>query len=339
MRPPLRRRSWRSLPVTGSLPPRPVPQDTDRSPLRARPSRRSASVAARVRPVRRRARGRGRSSRRARSARIVRATASSARAAGSPCASAGARATRFYLGGAYEILEAGPQPALPPRHPAAAARARGGATSRPGGRCRRSSCSARASRGYGNEWRVDTWGADADTFGGGIEVELGGPVLLLSVGVPAHVLPGRGSSRRGNDLQTRASSHFVGLDVAVEAKDRAVRAFLASTLDSAARGCPIAGRDLHDVRPGQPEPSDVLPGVRSEARSARRAADAARRSVRARGRRASPARGDGARARRRRPRHRCTPRRSRCRPMRAAARRDADRTADDRASATRGRPP
>ena len=38
-------------------------------------------------------------------------------------------------------------------------------------------------------------------------------------------------------------------------------------------------RELHDVRPGQPEPSDVLPGVRSEARAAGRCADATGRPV------------------------------------------------------------
>jgi hypothetical protein len=71
--------------------------------------------------------------------------------------------------------------------------------------------------GYGNEWSVDTWGPTA-TLGGGIEVELGGPVLLLSAAYrPMYfrswVIP------TDNELQSGVV-HFVGLDLAVEARDR-----------------------------------------------------------------------------------------------------------------------
>lgn len=71
--------------------------------------------------------------------------------------------------------------------------------------------------GYGNEWSVDTWGPTG-TVGGGIEVGLGGPVLLVSAAYrPMYfrswVIP------TDNQLQS-GIVHFVGLDVAVEAKDR-----------------------------------------------------------------------------------------------------------------------
>ena len=34
--------------------------------------------------------------------------------------------------------------------------------------------------GYGDEWRVDTWGINA-TLGGGLEIELGSAVVAISV--------------------------------------------------------------------------------------------------------------------------------------------------------------
>jgi len=71
--------------------------------------------------------------------------------------------------------------------------------------------------GYGNEWSVDTWGPTG-TLGGGIEVELGGPVLLVSAAYrPMYFHSWVVSST--NDLQS-GIVHFVGLDIAVEAKDR-----------------------------------------------------------------------------------------------------------------------
>ncbi|MGD0524753.1 MAG: hypothetical protein ABSE49_06405 [Polyangiaceae bacterium] len=69
---------------------------------------------------------------------------------------------------------------------------------------------------YGNEWTVDTWGPTG-TLGGGIEVELGGPVLL----VQAAYRPMYFSSWyvSGNHLES-GFVHFVGVDIAVEARDR-----------------------------------------------------------------------------------------------------------------------
>ena len=92
--------------------------------------------------------------------------------------------------------------------------------------------------------RVDTWGPTA-TLGGGIEVELGGPVLLRLGRLPAHVLPLLGRSRRATTSQSGVV-HFVGLDIAVEAKDRSEVAEAGVPwrpyLDccAGARGCPIA---------------------------------------------------------------------------------------------------
>jgi hypothetical protein len=69
---------------------------------------------------------------------------------------------------------------------------------------------------YGNEWSVDTWGPTG-TLGGGIEVELGGPVLL----VEAAYRPMYFQSWVVSDNQLQSGFvHFVGVDIAVEAKDR-----------------------------------------------------------------------------------------------------------------------
>jgi hypothetical protein len=70
---------------------------------------------------------------------------------------------------------------------------------------------------YGNEWTVDTWGPTA-TLGGGIEVELGGPVLLVEAAYRPMYFQSWVISAT-NDLQS-GIVHFVGLDVAVEARDR-----------------------------------------------------------------------------------------------------------------------
>ena len=72
---------------------------------------------------------------------------------------------------------------------------------------------------YGNEWTVDTWGPTA-TLGGGIEVELGGPVLLLSAAYRPMYFHSWDVS--GTELGS-GIVHFVGLDIAVEAKDRLQR--------------------------------------------------------------------------------------------------------------------
>lgn len=70
--------------------------------------------------------------------------------------------------------------------------------------------------GYGNEWSIDTWGP-AGTLGGGIEVELGGPVLLLSLAYRPMYF--HGWVVASNELQSGVA-HFVGIDISVEAKDR-----------------------------------------------------------------------------------------------------------------------
>jgi hypothetical protein len=71
--------------------------------------------------------------------------------------------------------------------------------------------------GYGNEWSIDTWGPSG-TLGGGIEMELGGPVLVLSLAYrPMYFHEWVVAST--NDLQS-GIAHFVGIDVSVEAKDR-----------------------------------------------------------------------------------------------------------------------
>jgi hypothetical protein len=69
---------------------------------------------------------------------------------------------------------------------------------------------------YGNEWTVDTWGPTA-TFGGGIEVELGGPVLLVSAAYRPMYFQSWDVS--GTELGS-GIVHFVGVDIAVEARDR-----------------------------------------------------------------------------------------------------------------------
>jgi hypothetical protein len=69
---------------------------------------------------------------------------------------------------------------------------------------------------YGNEWTVDTWGPTG-TLGGGIEVALGGPVLLVSAAYRPMYFHSWVVS--DNELQS-GFVHFVGVDIAVEAKDR-----------------------------------------------------------------------------------------------------------------------
>jgi hypothetical protein len=70
---------------------------------------------------------------------------------------------------------------------------------------------------YGNEWAIDTWGPTA-TFGGGIEVELGGPVLELSIAYrPMYFHEWVVATT--NDLQA-GIAHFIAIDVSVEARDR-----------------------------------------------------------------------------------------------------------------------
>ena len=70
--------------------------------------------------------------------------------------------------------------------------------------------------GYGNEWSIDTWGP-AGTIGGGIELELGGPVMVLSLAYRPMYF--HGWVVAANELQSGVA-HFVGIDISVEAKDR-----------------------------------------------------------------------------------------------------------------------
>jgi hypothetical protein len=71
--------------------------------------------------------------------------------------------------------------------------------------------------GYGDTWGIDTWGGIA-TFGGGLEVELGGPVLELSLGYrPMYFQAWVDSSHTAHDA---GIAHFLGLEVSIEAKDR-----------------------------------------------------------------------------------------------------------------------
>ena len=70
--------------------------------------------------------------------------------------------------------------------------------------------------GYGNEWNIDTWGPDG-TLGVGLEVELGGPVLDLSLAYRAMAFRGWVDS---SELPHNASvAHFLGFEVSLEAKD------------------------------------------------------------------------------------------------------------------------
>jgi hypothetical protein len=71
--------------------------------------------------------------------------------------------------------------------------------------------------GYGDTWGIDTWGGNA-TFGGGVEVELGGPVLEVSLAYrPMYFQAWVDSSHTSHDA---GIAHFLGLEVSIEAKDR-----------------------------------------------------------------------------------------------------------------------
>lgn len=70
---------------------------------------------------------------------------------------------------------------------------------------------------YGDTWGIDTWGGSA-TLGGGLEVELGGPVLELSLAYrPMYLEAWVDSSNIAHDA---GIAHFIGLEVSIEAKDR-----------------------------------------------------------------------------------------------------------------------
>jgi hypothetical protein len=70
---------------------------------------------------------------------------------------------------------------------------------------------------YGNEWRVDTWGVNA-TLGGGLEVELGGAAVVLSVAYrPMYFQAWADSSGIPHDS---GIAHFFSLEASIEAKDQ-----------------------------------------------------------------------------------------------------------------------
>ena len=71
--------------------------------------------------------------------------------------------------------------------------------------------------GYGNEWGVDTWGPDG-TLGGGLEVELGGPVLDLALAYRAMYFRGW-TDTSGDTPHDQGIAHFLGFEVSLEARD------------------------------------------------------------------------------------------------------------------------
>ena len=70
---------------------------------------------------------------------------------------------------------------------------------------------------YGNEWRVDTWGVNA-TLGGGLEAELGGAAIVLSLAYrPMYFQAWADSSGIPHDS---GIAHFFSLEASIEAKDQ-----------------------------------------------------------------------------------------------------------------------
>jgi len=71
--------------------------------------------------------------------------------------------------------------------------------------------------GYGDEWRVDTWGINA-TLGGGLEIELGAAVMAISVAYRPMYF--QGWSDTSGIPHDAGVAHFVSLEVSIEAKDQ-----------------------------------------------------------------------------------------------------------------------
>lgn len=73
--------------------------------------------------------------------------------------------------------------------------------------------------GYGNEWSVDTWGPNG-TIGGGLEVELGGPLLpVLEVSLAYRPMYFQAWVDTSTLSHEAGVAHFVALEVSLEAKD------------------------------------------------------------------------------------------------------------------------
>jgi hypothetical protein len=70
--------------------------------------------------------------------------------------------------------------------------------------------------GYGNEWGIDTWGPNF-TLGGGLEVELGGPVLEVTLAYRAmYFKTWVDTSQLEHDA---GFAHFLAFEVSLEARD------------------------------------------------------------------------------------------------------------------------
>ncbi len=70
--------------------------------------------------------------------------------------------------------------------------------------------------GYGNEWSIDTWGVNGSA-GAGVEVELGGPVLVVSLAYRAMYF--RSWTDTGEIPHDSGVAQFLAFEVSVEARD------------------------------------------------------------------------------------------------------------------------
>jgi len=123
---------------------------------------------------------------------------------------------RWYLGGAYEISKQDPNQLY-----------RLGILQQLRGEGRRYFPTGRAASpfvlvgagasGYGDEWRVDTWGINA-TLGGGLEIELGSAVVAISLAYRPMYF--QGWSDTSGIPHDAGVAHFVSLEVSIEAKDQ-----------------------------------------------------------------------------------------------------------------------